>query len=91
MNFRVSRPFKWHGNVRMPGQIIAMDVGEASKFRAMGLIGQTEQAVAPPTEHTVAPEQERAVKKPAERRSRKAKKEQEAENDVADLGNPSGD
>jgi len=88
MQCKVIRPFNLNGVVRMPGQIVEMDFAQAGRMRRMGLVGQ---AVTPPAEYTVAPEPERAVKKPAERRRRKAKKEQKAENDVADLGDPSGD
>jgi len=86
MRFKVIKPFRLDGLVRMPGQMVEMDVGEASRFRAMGLIGRTEQAVAPPAERTIPPGPERAVKPPGEHRTyrpRKRKVEDETHTDNA--------
>jgi len=76
----------------MPGQIVAMDVGEAARLRAMGLIGLAgpERAVKPPAERPAPDKPEQAVKEPSERRKRKPKA-QEVIEDVADLSDPSGD
>ncbi len=68
MQCRVIRPFRWNGHVRMPGQIVEMDVAQAGRMRSMGLVGQVEQA---------GPPRERAVKGPSERRANPRKKQQE--------------
>ncbi|HUV64422.1 MAG TPA: hypothetical protein VMW24_11030 [Sedimentisphaerales bacterium] len=93
MQYKVIRPFRWDGNVRMPGQIVEMDISQAGRLRIMGLIGQVEQAVAP---------KERAIRKPSERRTRKPRKEkreaaidkpqsEENKENGAESGNTSGD
>jgi len=93
MQCRVIRPFRWNGNVRMPNQIVEMDVAQAGRLRSMGLIGQVEQPLAP---------KERAVKKPSERRARKPRQgkretatdkppSEENKENGAETGNAAGD
>lgn len=74
MRYKVIKPFRFYGLVRMPGQMIEMDIQQAARIRTMGLISPTEQAVAPPTERTKPPEPERAIKTPGEHRSKKSGK-----------------
>jgi len=86
MQFKVNRAFKFNGIIRMPGQIVELDIERAARLRSMGLIGQAEQAISPPTERAVAPKPEQAVKRPTEKRiykPRKKKVEDEAPADSA--------
>jgi len=78
VRFRVIRPFRWLGDVRMPGQTLEIDIAQAARFRAHGLIGQAEQAVKLPAERAVAPAPERAVRPPAEQRKRTYKPRKKA-------------
>lgn len=70
MNFRVIRPFDFNGVIRMPGQILEMDIVRAGKLRSMGLIGQVapEHAVLRPSQKAVQPRKPRAVREPTEKR-----------------------
>ncbi len=102
MQQRVIRPFRWNGNVRMPGQIVEMDFTQVGQLRKMGLIGQIapERAVIMPQQKAVPAEREKAVKPPGEtRRGRKPKKQEivppefveENKENGAETGNASGD
>ena len=77
MKFRVIKPFNLNGIVRMPDQILEMDINQAGKFRSMGLIGQVvpEHAVLYPSQKAVQTHKERAVKEPTEKRDGRKKKE----------------
>ena len=82
MQFKIIKPFRWRGNVRMPGQTVEMELSEAGRLRSMGLIGNAgpERAVKPPPERAIEPRPERAVKEPPERRTRRTKNEADADN-----------
>ena len=86
MQFKIIKPFRWSGMVRMPGQILELSTHDSARLRAMGLIGRVEQAVAPPAERAISPKPERAVKPPGEHRTyrpRKRKVEDETHTDNA--------
>lgn len=106
MQCKVIRPFRWNGNVRMPGQIVEMDVAQTGRLRSMGLVGQVdpERATKPPSERPGPKKPDRAVKKPPERRGHKRKAEpepitvnpasvqvDEGEEDVTNIGDAAGD
>lgn len=76
MQFRVIRPFRLGSVVRMPGQIVEMELVQGARLRAMGLVGNVprEQAVAQPMERAVAPGSKHAADPPRERRKYKPRK-----------------